>query len=117
MLEALLLTIHMRVTKDELVATLIAYVSYIKHSVLAANLGIEDYMEEHISELLANLLVVVLDQSVTKLETLLYRIWAQRLVGLLGVPRTFLTQSVHHIKQASKSLQLFFSCAHFVEYN
>ena len=104
--------IDMRMTVYQLVAQLVANVGNIEVTLLASYLGIKDHMQEHVTQLLADVLVVVLEQSVTQLKRLLYRVGTQAFVGLFAVPRTFLPQVVHHIQQTTECLQFFFFCMH-----
>ena len=47
-----------------------------------------------------------------KLIYLFNRLRAKRLIGLLSVPRTFLSQFIKHIEDPPECLQFFFSCMH-----
>ena len=100
-------------TEDELVAKLIAHIGNVELSLLAAYLGIEADVQQHVAQLLLYIERIILHERITQLEGLLYGIWAQALIGLLAVPRAFLTQVVQHIQQSSEGCQLLFSCMHF----
>ena len=108
--------IDVRMTEDELVHQLVADISNVELFLLLSYLGIEAYVQQHVAKLLADIGLVVLHESVTQLVCLFYGIGAQRLIGLLSVPRTFLAQLVQNVQQPAESLHFFFSCMHCLFY-
>ena len=94
----------MRMPEYKFVAELVADVGDVEIARLAAYLGVEDDVKEHVAELLADVRFIVLDDGVGQLVCLLNGVWAQALVGLLAVPRTFCAQVVHDVEQTSEGL-------------
>ena len=90
----------------------VAHVGNVELTLLAAYLGIEDNVQEHIAQFLAYLLGVMFDEGIAQFKGLFYGIGSQTLVGLLAVPWALLAQSVHHIQQTAKRRKFLFSCTH-----
>ena len=88
----------MRMTEDQLVGLRVTHVSDIEIICLRTDLCIEQHVHQHVPQLLANPLGIVLHQGVAQFEGLLYRIGPQTLIGLFLIPRTFLPQLVQHIQ-------------------
>ena len=95
--------IHMWMSENQLIAEFVADIGDVEVSCLRAYLGVEDDVEEHVAELLADVILVILDDGISQLVGLLNRIGAQALVGLLTVPRALLPQVVHDVEQTSES--------------
>ena len=100
----------MRMTEYQLIYQSVTNNCYIKVFVLLAYPRIEGYMQQDVTQLLANLLHVLLHQGVAELIGFLYRVGAQTLVGLLAVPRTFLTQGIQHVEHTAEGGHLLLSC-------
>lgn len=94
----------MRVAVYQLVTQEIDYIGDIELALLLADLGIEDYMQEHIAELLGNVLRVLLHYGIAEFIYLLYSLGTQRLGGLFPVPRTFHAQFVQDVQYPAESL-------------
>ena len=75
-------------TGDHLLRQRITDISHIELFLLLRNLRVEADMEQHIAQLLTDIVNVVLDQGVAELVSLFYRIGSQTLVRLFLVPRT-----------------------------
>ena len=76
----------MRMAEDELVGQFVTHVGDVKLSFLVTNPRIEADMQQHISQLLADIRLVVLHEGVGEFECLFNRIGPQTLVGLFLVP-------------------------------
>ena len=63
-------------TEDELVAQLVADVCDVKLALLRTDLGVEHHMEQHVAQLLANLVIILTDERVAELKDLLYSVGA-----------------------------------------
>ena len=90
----------------------VAHISYVKLFLLTGYSGIKGHMEEHIAQLLADVLRIVLHQGITQFKGFFYGVGAQTFVGLLLVPRALFAQRVEHIQKAPECRHLFFSCMH-----
>ena len=101
--------------ENQFVAKLIAHILHVEVAGFTRYLGIECYMKQYIAQFLADVLLVVLHQGITQFIRLFYGIRPQALVGLLTVPRTFLTEFIQYIQEASECFHLFFSGMH-IEY-
>ena len=78
----------------------------VEDSVLLADFGVEEYMEEHIAELLADFGIILADEGVAELVDLLDGVGTQRLVGLRGIPGALHTQGVEYIHYPRDSFEL-----------
>ena len=79
---------------------------------LLTDIGIEQHMKPDIAKLLRKLVFFPLEDGIAELVDLLQGLGAKRLVCLLPVPWTFLSQFIKDVKNASESLKLLFSCMH-----
>ena len=102
----------MRMTEYQLVTQLVTDVSYIELLFLFTYPTIEHDVQQHVTQFLANFVLIVTYQRVTKLIGFLYGIGTQTIVRLLSVPRTFFTEPVHHIQQTPEGLHFFFFRMH-----
>ena len=98
--------------EDELVAELVADIGDVELPLFACYLGIEDDMEQDVTQFLLDVGNIVLEQGIAKFKGLFYGIWAQAFVGLFSVPGAFLPKFVHDIQQTAKRLQFLFSGIH-----
>jgi len=97
---------------DELLAEAVAYVLDVERPLLLAYLGIEDDMQQEVSQLFLDVLIIFPHQGFAQFIRLLDGIRPQAFVRLLPVPRTFHSQFVKHVQQTAERLHLFFSCMH-----
>ena len=95
--------IDMRVTENEFVAEPVADIGYIKVVRLGAHLGIENNVQEHVSEFLGDLRHVVAGDGGRQFERLLDGVLAEGVESLFAVPRAFLPEVVHDIQKPSES--------------
>ena len=102
--------------ENQLVAQAVAHLLDVERPGLAAYLGIKEYVEQHVAQFLANILLVVTHQCVAEFVDFFDGVGAQALIGLLAVPRTFHPQFVEHIEQSPEGFQLFLSCMHIGSY-
>jgi len=82
----------------------------IEFSLLLADFGVESHMQQHVAKLLTYIRIVLPHESITKFVDFLYGVGSQRFIGLLAVPRAFLSEIVEDIEKVSESLQFFFLC-------
>ena len=68
----------------------------------AAQFRVEDDMQHQVAQLLADALHVAVENSVGQFVGLLDRVAAQRLEGLLAVPRALFAQFVHDLQQSQR---------------
>ena len=94
---------------------MVAYVFYIEITGFGAYFCVESYMQQHIAQLFADVILIIAHQSVTKFISLFDSIRAQTFIGLLAVPGTFLAQFVEYVEEAAEGFHLFFSCMHGFE--
>ena len=94
----------MRMAENQFVRQLVTHVCYIKIPRLTGNLGIETHVQQHVTQLLANVFLVVFHQGVTQLKGFLYRVRPQTLVRLFPVPRTLFAQRIQHVEETPESL-------------
>ena len=94
----------MWMTEYQFIYQTVTNVCYIKLRFLFTYPGIEGNMQQHVTQLLTDILHVVLHQCVAELVGFFYRVGAQTLVGLLAVPWTFLAQCIQHVEHTSKGL-------------
>ena len=80
----------MRMAVDELVYEFVAHVGDIEFALLLSDSCVEAHVQQHVAKLLADVRLVVFQQSVAQLVSFFYGIRAQRLISLLAVPRAFL---------------------------
>ena len=102
----------MRMTGDHLPCQGVTDISHIKLRLLLSDLRIETDMEQHITQLLADIGYVVLDQSIAEFIGLFDGIGTKALVGLFLVPRTICPQCIQDIEKSTKSLHFFLFCVH-----
>ena len=88
------------------------HVHNIKMLLFFTDLGIEKDMEEHISQLLGQLMFFTFKDGIAKFVHLLKGLWSEGLVCLLAVPRTFFSQFIQYIQDSTECLQFFFSSMH-----
>ena len=100
--------------ENQLVSLAIAHVGYVELALLAGQQRVEYGVHQYVAQFFANIIHVVLGQSVAQFVCFFYRIRAQALEGLFLIPRTFLSQIVQHIKQSPKGLHLFFFRMHTI---
>ena len=67
-------------------------------------------MEQYVSQLFADVLLVVAHQGVTEFIRLFNGVGTQTFVGLFLVPGTFYPQFVENVEEAAEGFHLFFSC-------
>ncbi len=96
----------MWMTVNQLLIERIGHICHIELSLLLCDLSIEQDMEQHIAELLADIGCVIIHQGLTKLVDLLYGVGAERRIGLLPVPRTLNTQTVECINNTPYGFSL-----------
>ena len=108
------IAVDMGVTEYQLVAQTVTNIGNIELLLLLTDFPIEDHVQQHVAQLLADFLLVITNQSVAQLIGLLDGVRTQALVRLLTVPRTLGTQAVHHIEQTAERRHLFISCMHFL---
>ena len=77
----------MGVTLDELLANAVRHIVKIKHAALLLHKSVEHDLHEQIPQLLTHESLVILIYSLDDLVGLLYEIFLDALVGLLGIPR------------------------------
>ena len=82
--------IYMRMAVDELVYEFVAHVGDIEFALLLSDSCVEAHVQQHVAKLLADVRLVVFQQSVAQFVSFFYGIRAQRLISLLAVPRAFL---------------------------
>ncbi len=99
----------MRVAEYQLVAKLVADIGYVKLPLFAADFGIEDYVQQHVAKLFADILHIVVHNGVGEFVNLLYGVGAQGVYRLFVVPRALFPQGVHHIQESLEGGQLFFA--------
>ena len=104
--------IDMRMTEYQFINQMVTDIGYIKLLLFFSHSGIETHMEQHISELLADLFHIILDECITQLISFLYRIGTQAFIGLFFVPRAFFPKCVENIEHTPESFHFFFSCMH-----
>jgi hypothetical protein len=104
--------IHMRMPGNHFPSQGIADICHVKLLLLLCYLGIETDVQQHIAQLLADVVDIVLDQGIAELIGLLDGIRPEALVGLLLVPRTIGPQRVKHVEKTTESLHFFFFCMH-----
>jgi hypothetical protein len=63
---------------------------------LAGDLGMEDDLEQQITELLAEMILIPGLNGLDRLGSLLDEVLRQRTMGLLGIPRALMAQPRHH---------------------
>ena len=71
---------------------------------LLAYESVEKHVEQHVAKLFAYVGVILLYESVTQLIDLFDSVGAQRLVGLLGVPRTLYAQYLESVYDTPECL-------------
>ena len=76
----------MWVAEDEFVTQLVAHVSHVEGTFLAAYLGIEYHVKQYVPQFLADIRVIVPDEGIAQFKSFLDGVRAQALVGLLSVP-------------------------------
>ena len=86
--------IDVRMPENQLVGLAIAHVGNVEFALLAGQQRVECGVHQHVAQLFANIVHVVLGQCVAQFVSFFYRVWAQALEGLFLVPRTFLSQIV-----------------------
>ena len=106
----------MRVAEDKLVAKAVAHVGDVEVARFLPNLCIEAHVQQHVAEFLARLRLVAAHERVAEFISFFNRIGAQAFVGLLTVPRAFLSQFVEHVEQPAESFKFFFACVHDIYY-
>ena len=74
-------------------------------------------MHQHVTQLLAYFLVVVLHQRVTQFVCFLYCIRTQAFVCLLPVPRTFFSQLVNDVEQSPEGFHFLFFRMHNIHFS
>ena len=89
--------IDMRMTTYQLVAQLVKNILHFKELLFGSDFGVEDDMEHQVSKLLAHVRIILLDDGIRQLKGLLHSKVAQRVEGLLTIPRALLPQLVHDL--------------------
>ena len=92
---------------DEFVAQGVGHVRKVERALLLAELRVEDDMQQQVAQLLADALHVVVRNGVGQFVGLFDGIAAQRVEGLLAVPRTLAAERVHHLQQPCHGFQAF----------
>ena len=92
------IAIYMRVAIYQLVADAICHLRVVKCPLLLAELRVEYDVQQQVAKLLFDTLHILIRDGIGKLIGLLYGVVAQRVEGLLPVPRTLAAQRIHHIK-------------------
>ena len=104
--------IHMRMPGDHLLRQGVTHVRHVKLFLFLCDLRIETDVQQHVTQLLADVVDIVLDQGVAELVGLFDRIGSQTLVRLFLVPRTVRPQRVEHVQETTESLHFFLFCMH-----
>ena len=99
----------MWVAVDELIAKGIGYIAEVKGTLLLADGAIEDNVQEHIAQLLLDLLGAPREDRIGELIDLFEGIGTEALGRLLTIPRAVLAQALHDIEETAHSRQLLFS--------
>ena len=99
----------MRVAVDELIAKGIGHIAEVKGTLLLADGAIEDNVQEHIAQLLLDLLGAAREDRIGELIDLFEGIGTEALGRLLTIPRAVLTQTLHDIEETAHGRQLLFS--------
>ena len=93
------LAIHVRMSENQFVAQTVAHVGYIEIACLTAHLGIKHHVQQHVTQLLADLIHIMFGYGRRKFECLFYRILTQAVKSLFSIPRTPLPEFVHDCQQ------------------
>ena len=96
--------------ENQFVAQLVTDIFDVEVSCLRTDFCIERYVQQYISQLLANIFFVIPHQGITKLVSLFYSVGAQTFIRLLAVPWTFDPKLVEDVQKAAEGFHLFFSC-------
>ena len=99
----------MGVTENQFVAELVANILDVEISCFRADLGIESDVQQDISQLFTDILLVISHQGIAKFVSFFYRIGTKAFICLLAVPRTFDPQFVKYVQEASEGFHLFLS--------
>ena len=86
--------------ENQFVAQLVTDIFNVEVTCLRTDLCIECYVQQHISQLLANIFFVIPHQGITKFVSLFYSVGAQTFVRLLAVPRTFDPKLIEDVQTA-----------------
>ena len=100
---------HMRMAEYKLGVKSLGHIGYVEVAALLAYLGVKQDVKEHVAKLLLYVGLIGIEQSLAQLVDLLYRIRAQRLIGLFSVPRTLHPQNVKSVNDFAKRLDFFLS--------
>ena len=94
--------VDVRMTVDQLVAQAVDHIRIVERSSFGAQFRVEDDMQHQVAQLLADALHVAVENGVGQFVGLLDRVAAQRLEGLLAVPRALCAQFVHDLQQSQR---------------
>ena len=94
--------VDVRMTVDQLVAQAVDHIRIVERSGFGAQFRVEDDMQHQVAQLLADALHVAVENGVGQFVGLLDRVAAQRLEGLLAVPRALCAQFVHDLQQSQR---------------
>ena len=101
----------------QLITQMVNHVGNVKLPLLIPHLGIENHVQEQISQFLADFVMVILENGIAEFISLLYGLRTQALVGLLAIPRAFHPKFVEYVQKPSESFQFLFSCIHISIYD
>ena len=88
---------NVRVATDQLLAAVLGDLSKIARAALLKQQREKNHLEEHVSQLVEQLSVVALVHGVGKLIDLLDRVWHDRALVLLAIPRALAAQQVRQL--------------------
>ena len=103
---------YVRMAIYQLITQVVNDIGNIKLPLLIPHLGIENHVQEQISQFLADFVMVILENGIAEFISLLYGLRTQALVGLLAVPRAFNAEFVEYVQKPSESFQFLFPCIH-----
>ena len=108
---------YVRMAIYQLITQMVNHVGNVKLPLLIPHLGIENHVQEQISQFLADFVMVILKNGIAEFISLLYGLRTQALVGLLAVPRAFHPEFVEYVQKPSECFQFLFSCIHISIYD
>ena len=94
--------IYMRMSKYELVRNPVTYIGDVEFSGFASHLGVEDDVQQYISQFFANLRHVVATDGGGQFVGLFYGVLPQTVEGLFPIPWALLAKRIHDIEQSTE---------------
>ncbi len=101
------ISIDVRVAVDEFVAYAICHIGIVECALLRAEFRVEDNVQQQVAQLLLDALHITVGNGIDEFVGLFDCVVAQRLEGLLTVPRTLLAQSVHNLYKTQRCVCIF----------